>query len=108
MAGFPDNERLDQLAARIRAAENAPKPGAGNTSLPGDGKSYRMSRLGFDFGVTVVVFVVVGWLGDRQFGSQPWGLAGMTIIGFAAGILNVWRGLGSYGQMAGPPPQKKE
>jgi len=49
----------------------------------------------FKFAAELVVGVVVGgglgWLLDRQFGTAPWLMIVLVILGFAAGLLNVVR-----------------
>jgi ATP synthase protein I len=49
----------------------------------------------FKFAAELVVGVVVGgglgWALDRQFGTAPWLMIVLVILGFAAGLLNVVR-----------------
>jgi len=99
MAGDPEREKLIDLAARIRQAETASKP---VQETPEQGtEAIKASRIGFDFVATVAVCAVLGWLADRWFGTRPWGLLVMLLIGFIAGIANVWRALGNYDQAVG-------
>ena len=49
----------------------------------------------FKFAAELIVGVVVGgglgWALDRQFGTAPWLMIVLVILGFAAGLLNVVR-----------------
>jgi ATP synthase protein I len=76
------------MAARIRQAE-APSRKAAEASAP----PLKFSRIGFDFMGTVLACALLGWLADRTFGSKPWVMLAMLVIGFAVGIMNVWRAL---------------
>ena len=53
----------------------------------------RSSRVGFDFVVTVFAGAVLGWCIDWGFNTAPWGIVGMTLVGFASGLRNLWRAL---------------
>ena len=91
MDNDPDTEKLDAMAARIRKAD--PKPLA--DVLDVDQKPLKMSSVGFDFLGAVLFCAFLGWLFDRALGTTPWGLLAMMLIGFAVGIMNVWRALNS-------------
>jgi ATP synthase protein I len=100
MSGDPDLEKLDEMAARIRQAKTGPQsPAAEGPREKGD--AIRAGRVGFDFVATVGGCIALGWLIDREFGTPPWGLLAMMLIGFVAGITNVWRALGGYDQAVG-------
>jgi len=91
MNSDPERQKLDDLAARIQQAEAKPAPQASDEAT----KPVKISSVGFDFLGAVLVCAFVGWLVDRTFGSSPWGLIGMMLMGFAIGIMNVWRALGN-------------
>lgn len=57
------------------------------------GALLRASRLGFDFVGTVMVCIAIGWFADRELGWTPWGLLGMTLLGFFGGFWLLWRAL---------------
>ncbi len=99
MTGDPEQEKLEEMAARIRQAEAASKPAQETPEKATE--AVKASRIGFDFVATIVVCAVLGWGADRGFGTQPWGLLVMLLIGFIAGIANVWRALGSYDHAVG-------
>jgi ATP synthase protein I len=92
MTNDPERDKLDALAARIRqAGEKA------GIRPPETAKTNRntasVTRIGSDFVVTVLVCTGLGWLADREMGTTPWGIVAMLFIGFAAGVMNVWRAL---------------
>lgn len=39
----------------------------------------------------VLVGAALGWFIDRQFGTSPWGLIGLFLVGFLAGLRAVLR-----------------
>lgn len=51
-------------------------------------------RLGADFVAGVVIGGALGWGFDRLFGTSPWGLIVLLLLGFAAGVLSVLRTAG--------------
>lgn len=51
-------------------------------------------RLSAEFVAGVIAGGVLGWLIDRFAGSSPWGLITGTLLGFAAGIMNMMRASG--------------
>ncbi|MDR3423785.1 MAG: AtpZ/AtpI family protein [Alphaproteobacteria bacterium] len=77
----PESEKLDALAQRIRQAEAKPK----RKAEPGLARN-----AGYDFAGTVVGSVIIGVLLDRFFGTTPWCLVGMVVMGFVSGIMGVW------------------
>jgi F0F1-type ATP synthase assembly protein I len=90
MTGETDNTKHDDLAARIRQAEKG-------SAAPGDEKRQtvpRSSRAGYDFVGSMIGGAVLGWALDAVFPFlSPWGIIGMMMLGFVAGIMSVWRGL---------------
>ena len=83
----PESEKLEALARRIEQAGGhalVPKP-VGQVTPSSAG------RIGFDFVGTLAGSGIIGALLDRAFGTQPWGLLGMILIGFVVGIVNAWR-----------------
>jgi ATP synthase protein I len=93
----------DREAFRKRSAELGQKLDALKSQKAkversaGGGGSQDQSAYGaaFKFAAELVVGVVVGgglgWLLDRQFGTAPWLMIVLVILGFAAGLLNVVR-----------------
>jgi ATP synthase protein I len=89
MGTDPENAKLTELEARIRQA------GGDVTPTPKDAQvSVKSSRIGFDFVGAIFGGAVLGWAVDKVFPSMaPWGLIGLIMMGFVAGIVNVWRAL---------------
>jgi len=89
---MPDDPALDKLKSQIEKAKKEPQP------LPVK-KDESLNKLGkyFNTGVELVsgVFVGIGCglLIDWAFGTSPWGLIILFILGSAAGMLNVYRTL---------------
>lgn len=87
-----DDRPLDKLKREIAKAKNEVHP------LPVE-EDKPLNRLGkfFNVGVELVsgVFVGVGCglFIDWAFGTSPWGLISLFILGSAAGMLNVYRAL---------------
>jgi len=92
MASDPDMEKIDRLTARIHDAEHRPVEVEQTERVPGQSTA-SISGIGFDFGGAVVVCGFLGWLVDKEFGTGPWGIVGMLVVGFVIGITNVWGAL---------------
>jgi ATP synthase protein I len=77
-------QKLDALKVQ-RAKVERPKAQRGQSDF----------GAAFKFAAELVVGVVVGgglgWALDRQFGTAPWLMIVLVILGFAAGLLNVVR-----------------
>lgn len=58
-------------------------------------------RLGLEFLSGTVVGMGIGWGIDTYFHSMPWGLLIFTVLGFAAGILNVYRDINQIQESIG-------
>jgi ATP synthase protein I len=91
----PEHAKLDAMAARIRQAEGKPAgPAPEANAAP-----MKMSRIGFDFLGAVLGGTLIGWLVDKYMPQlAPWGLIVMILLGFGAGIMNVWRALAGPNQ----------
>lgn len=53
--------------------------------------------LSTEFIAGVVAGGVLGWIVDHSFGTKPWGLIVLLMLGFVAGIYNVMRVSGFAG-----------
>lgn len=97
MGNNPEHEKLEDLAARIREAEGKTddKPDEGSAG------TMKAGNTGYELVGTILVCMVIGWLIDRYLHTKPWGILGMLVIGFIAGIANVWRALNGYDQSVG-------
>jgi ATP synthase protein I len=85
-----DDSKLDQLKQQIAKAKAKVPP-----VRMKDNKSFRKFGKFFNVGVELVsgVFVGVGCglFIDWAFGTSPWGLISLFILGSFAGMLNVYR-----------------
>lgn len=93
------------LATRIaRARANGPgQPQAGN----GPGGMTKLAwayRLAAEFVAAILVGMGLGWGVDQLFGTGPWGLIVMILVGFAAGVVNVMRAASQVNAANAPPP----
>ncbi len=94
-----DRRRIDELDARLKAARGtAEKPSQGS------GMSQRQTNVAYRVLVDMIAGLLVGgflgyWL-DRWWGSQPYMLVAMTVLGFAGGMNNAWRAIKSYAKDA--------
>jgi ATP synthase protein I len=90
MNNDPERAELEAMTARIRQAEGKPA----DTREEANSQPVKMSRIGFDFMGSVLGGTVLGWLLDKYLPEvAPWGLIAMILLGFGAGIMNVWRAL---------------
>lgn len=60
-------------------------------------------RLGSEFVAGVLVGAGLGWGVDQLFGTTPWGMIVLLLLGFGAGIVNMMRAAGETGR--NKPPQ---
>ena len=58
-------------------------------------------RLGSEFVAGVLVGAAIGWGIDQMFGVAPWGILVFTLVGFAAGVINMMRASGEFGRKKG-------
>jgi ATP synthase protein I len=94
-----DRRRIDELDARLKAAR-----GAAEKPSQGSGMSQRQTNVAYRVLVDMIAGLLVGgflgyWL-DRWWGSQPFMLVAMTVLGFAGGMSNAWRAIKSYARDA--------
>ncbi|WP_337996914.1 AtpZ/AtpI family protein [Oleispirillum naphthae] len=104
------SHKLAELGSRVREARaeaglsqdgQAPKPG-GMHSLLGLGL-----RVTTDLVVSVGLGGALGWAADDHWGSSPWGLMIGLGVGFASGVLTVYRVVRGADTVLGPPPGKR-
>jgi ATP synthase protein I len=98
------NEGLGQIRKSGRPSEGSEAERAATAS--GYAKGFRLSS---ELVAGVVVGAGLGWLTDRWFGTSPWGLTVLLLLGFAAGVLNVMRSAGVVaGNSLDGPGNRKE
>jgi ATP synthase protein I len=90
-----DREAIRRRSAEIGRKLDALKPREVRADAPKGGPSQSAYGAAFKFASELIVGVVVGgglgWALDRQFGTAPWLMILLVILGFAAGLLNVVR-----------------
>jgi ATP synthase protein I len=96
MSKDKEQQRLAELEARIQKAKGAASSG------PADGGTTRGGNAGYEFAGTILGCLLIGWLIDTYAHVSPWGIVSMMAVGFAAGVLNLWRALNGYQRPLGP------
>ena len=92
-------EDFDRRLHRAREA-NAPSEGRTAHALPKSGLALA-SRIGTELVAALVVGILIGLAIDHWLESQPWFLIAFTLLGGAAGILNVFRLMMGQGYAVG-------
>ncbi|MBV9524029.1 MAG: AtpZ/AtpI family protein [Alphaproteobacteria bacterium] len=100
--GSPDDLRsLGERLDKARRDRGGPAAGDGKSN----GASNAALGLGFRIGLELVVAVVcglgAGWLVDRWLGTRPLAMIAGMFLGFAAGLVNVYRAMTGLGLAAG-------
>lgn len=91
--------RLDTSLGQVRSKGEAAAPkGPDTSSKSGVALAF---RLGAEFVSGVLVGSLIGYGIDRLFSVTPFGLIVFTLLGFAAGVLNMLRASGE-GRKKGP------
>lgn len=91
---------FDRRLARARAQAQQPEERTAQASSPqsGLGMAYRIAT---ELVAAVAVGAAIGYGIDRWLETKPWCLIAFTLLGFAAGMLNIFRMSGGYGYAAG-------
>ena len=94
-------ERRDRLSRRLkerrrRMPDLSGKPG-GSGNMNGMAQGLKIAS---EFIGGILVGAAIGYGIDRLFGTTPFGLIFFLLIGFAAGVLNVIRGVSTPGETA--------
>jgi ATP synthase protein I len=85
--------RLDRLS-RDLAVEQQERSAAERPRSSNAGYAVAV-RLASEFVAAVLVGAGLGWGLDKVAGTSPWGLIGLLLLGFVAGVMNVMRAAGS-------------
>ena len=80
-------QKLDALKSQKATVERS-AGGAGSQDQSAYGAAFKFAA---ELIVGVAVGGALGWFLDRQFGTAPWLMIVLVILGFAAGLLNVVR-----------------
>jgi ATP synthase protein I len=91
--------RLNRLGRELDA-ERQERAEAERPSRSGSANYGQAFRLASEFVAGVLVGAALGWGLDQVAGTSPWGLIGLLLLGFCAGVLNVVR---AAGRMSTPP-----
>ncbi len=93
----PDADALDRRLAELRAEREAEtvRAEASRTATTALGLGF---RIGVELVVAVGVCALIGWAVDRELGSAPWGMIVGFVLGFGAGLRNLFRSAQRYGE----------
>jgi ATP synthase protein I len=106
----PDGDKPEKLtsdlAARIRRARgDRPAQAASDPmrerEMSGWGRGFRLAS---EFVAAIIVGALLGWGIDSLFGTTPWGMIILLLLGFAAGVLNVVRASAELNAQAAQQP----
>lgn len=64
-------------------------------------------RLSTEFIAGVIAGGILGYIVDHLFGSKPWGMIVMLMLGFVTGIYNVMRVSGFSGRKTEKDPRQE-
>ena len=99
-----DRDALNALDSRLKNARHHVQD---PLNQPGAEKAEKGGALGLAFRVSieivsaVAIGVGIGWLLDGWLDTTPWLMVVFIVLGFAAGILNVYRLASGFGYAAG-------
>lgn len=83
--------RLSSLDERLKAATDVEAARTGTVQRKPD-KGYKQgSRVLTELVAGPAGGALIGWLFDRWFGTTPWLLLAMLLLGFAVAIRNIYR-----------------
>jgi len=111
MGDDPLRDRLNELDARLRTLKQQDVSEPRQTAAMRPGTGYGIAfRIATDLVGGLVGGALFGWLVDQAFGTAPWGILGMFLLGAVAGMWNVYRTARGYDASAGfrAPPQPAE
>ena len=96
MSDRPESDKIDRLTIRVEQAQADALAGTKSPAASSqDAELVSASRLGFELVGSVTGAGFLGWLIDYAFGTMPWFLVSMIVIGFAVGVMRVFRALQS-------------
>lgn len=85
--------RFDRLE-RDLATERQERAEAGRPQRSGATDYGAAFRLASEFVAGILVGAALGWALDWFAGTSPWGMIGLLLLGFVAGIVNIVRSAG--------------
>ena len=98
-----------ELSARLRRLETQierkrPQAAPDPSTRPRNGGPSSLGQamtISTEFVAGVIAGGILGWIVDHVFGTKPWGLIVLLMLGFVAGIYNVMRVSGFAGTRPG-------
>ena len=90
------NKRIAKAQAELDAQA---RPSKNAMNGPGMGLGFRMAA---DFVAAILVGALLGWGVDEIFGTTPWGLVTLLMLGFVTGVWNVVRTAQKANKAAAP------
>ena len=81
--------RLEKVAVQRRETKETQTRKTSDSNVLG-----QALRLSAEFISGVAAGGIIGWIVDRLFETSPWGLVVCIILGFCAGMLNLFRAAG--------------
>lgn len=101
-----------ELSARLRRLETQierkrPAAAADPSTRPRNGGGSALGQamtLSTEFVAGVIAGGILGWIVDHVFGTKPWGLIVLLMLGFVAGVYNVMRVSG----FSGARPERRD
>ncbi|SFL14275.1 AtpZ/AtpI family protein [Methylorubrum salsuginis] len=103
--GPPDDgdlsARLKRLETQLEGRRPKAAPAPARAGTPGGSAQLGQAmRLSTEFIAGVIAGGILGYLFDHLFGTKPWGMIVLLMLGFITGIYNVMRVSGFSGQKA--------
>lgn len=105
-AGQPPEGDLSARLRRLEAQIERKRPQAapGTSARPRDTGRTPLGQamtLSTEFVAGVIAGGILGWIVDHVFGTKPWGLIVLLLLGCVAGFYNVMRASGFAGSRPG-------
>ena len=104
MSADPKKGTLDDLGARLESAKSAPidQTRTKKNDRSENGNALALAfRVGVELISAVAVGTAIGWGLDQWFETRPWFMLVFTVVGGAAGIINVYRMASGFNYAAG-------
>ena len=99
-----NHDPLSSLDTRLKKARELVQDPLTKTTTDRSEKGRVLSlafRVALEIVSAVAIGVCIGWLLDSWLGTTPWLMVVFIVLGFAAGILNVYRLATGFGYAAG-------
>ena len=101
-----NQDPLSALDTRLKKARELVQDPLTKTTTDSSEKGSVLSlafRVAVEIVSAVVIGFILGWFLDDWLGTKPWLMLTFVFIGFAAGVLNVYRMASGFGYSAGYP-----